>query len=114
MNRSEIAEIRRRFNAERNGITSVRGCYVNEKKEIVASFERPLQTFPQEEKEKYLALMRRTLSGIPGKNLVDIAFANEAVGVSDEHKLLMALRDSRLMDDDMVLVFFQRIIDALF
>ena len=113
MNRSEIAEIRRRFNAERNGITSVRGCYVNEKKEIVASFERPLQTFPQEEKEKYLALMRRTLSGIPGKNLVDVAFSNQEVMEGDAHRLLMNLKDSGLKDEALVQQLFQKIIDSL-
>ena len=34
MNEKEIAEIRRRFRADRGTITHVRGCYVNEQKEI--------------------------------------------------------------------------------
>ena len=49
MNRKEIAEIRHRFNIDKNTITCVRGCYVNEKREVVATFNRSLQSFPQEE-----------------------------------------------------------------
>lgn len=113
MNSKEINELRRRFHVDNNNLTCIHGCYVNTKKEIISLFKLPPLNMPQEESEKYFSLFKKVLSGTPGKNLVDIAFANEAVGVSDEHKLLMALRDSRLMDDDMVLVFFQRIIDAL-
>ena len=35
MNEKEIAEIRRRFKAEKNNIGRVRGCCVNEKKNII-------------------------------------------------------------------------------
>jgi len=113
MYRSEIAEIRRRFNPEKNGITCVRGCYVNEKKEIVACFERPIQTFPQEEKERFLSLFRRTLSGIPGKNLVDVAFSNEQVMEGSAHKMLMDLRETALKDEELVQKFYQKIIESL-
>ena len=56
MNRREIAEIRRRFQPDKSAISLIRGCYVNEKREIVSVFNRPLMSFPQEEAEKYLAL----------------------------------------------------------
>src|SRR5699024_9936017 len=42
MNRKEIAEIRRRLNPEQNAISCVRGCYVNEKREIVSVFTHSL------------------------------------------------------------------------
>lgn len=113
MYRSEIAEIRRRFNPEKNGITCVRGCYVNEKKEIVSCFEKPLQTFPTEEKERFLSLFRRTLSGIPGKNLVDVAFSNQQVMEGSAHKMLMDLRQTALKDEELVQTFYQKIISSL-
>ena len=34
MNEKEIGELRRRFRADKSNISHVRGCYVNEKKEI--------------------------------------------------------------------------------
>ena len=67
MNKQEIAEIRRRFNPDKNCIPCVRGCYVNDKREIVSQFNRSFVSIPQEEAEKYLAIFRRTLSGVPGK-----------------------------------------------
>ena len=51
MNEKEIAEIRRRFRADKSNITHVRGCYVNEKKEIVSSFYQPVALLPQAESE---------------------------------------------------------------
>lgn len=113
MNRSEIAEIRRRFNPDKNNITCVRGCYVNEKREVVSSFCRPLMSFPQEEKEKYLALFRRTLSGVPGKNLVDVVFSNQEVMEGADHKLLMTLRDTGLKEEESVSALLEKIIAAL-
>jgi len=113
MNRKEIAEIRRRFNLEKNAISCIRGCYVNEKREIVSMFNRPLMSFPQEEGEKYLGLFRRTLSGIPGKNLVDITFRPDQVMDGEEHRLLTAMRNTALKVEEGVQAFYQKVIDSL-
>ena len=113
MNSRDVNELRRRLTPDNTNLTCIRGCYVSSKKEIISLFRLPPVSLPPEECEKYLALFKKVLSGVPGKNLVDIAFANEAVGVSDEHKLLTALKDSALEDDDMAQVFFQRVIDGL-
>ena len=113
MNSREINELRRRLTPDNNNLTCIRGCYVSEKKEIISLFRLSPVSLPQEECEKYLSLLKKALSGTPGKNLVDIAFANEAVGNSDEHRLLMALREDALADDDMAQVFFQRVMDGV-
>lgn len=113
MNRKEISEIRRRFNLDKNAISCIRGCYVNDKREIVSMFNRPLMSFPQEEAEKYLAIFRRTLSGIPGKNLVEMVFRPDQVMEGEEHRLLTALRNTALKVEEGVQSFYQKVIDAL-
>ena len=113
MNRKEIAEIRHRFNIDKNTITCVRGCYVNEKREVVATFNRSLQSFPQEEGEKYVSLFKRTLAGVPGRNLIDIQFRPDQVMDDDAHKLLMGLRNTALTVDSGVEMLYQKIIDGL-
>ena len=63
MNRQDVAEIRRRLNPDKNNIDCIRGCYVDEKGQVISAFSRSLLTLPQEEAEKYLSLFKRTLSG---------------------------------------------------
>ena len=53
MNEREVAELRRRFRQDRSGISHVRGCYVNENREIVSQFDQSLGVLTQEENEKY-------------------------------------------------------------
>lgn len=113
MNRSEIAEIRRRLNPDKNAISRLRGCYVNEKREIVATFDRSLLSFPREEQEKYLSLFKRALAGVPGRNLVDIAFRPDQVMADAAHGLLMALRNTALSVDAGVEQLCGKIIDSL-
>ena len=55
----------------------------------------------------------KTLSGTLEKNLLDIAFETRQVVDSPEHRLLMALRDSQLQDQEAVHTLFQQIIDSL-
>ena len=113
MNRQEIAEIRRRLNPDKNAISRLRGCYVNEKREVVATFDKSLMSFPQEEQEKYLALFKRALAGVPGKNLVDIEFRADQVMHDAAHGLLMGLRNTALTVDEGVEALCWRIIDHL-
>lgn len=113
MNEKEISEIRRRFRPDRSGISHIRGCYVNENREIVSQFDQSLGLMSQEESEKLLAILRRTLSGTLGKNLADITFSTQQVVDSEEHRLLMALRGSSLADEEAVQALFQRVISSL-
>lgn len=112
MNEKEISEIRRRFRPDKSNITHVRGCYVNERQEIVAAFDQSLALLPQEESENLLAVLRRTLAGTQGKNLIDMPFSTAQVVYSDEHRLLMALRDSALNDEDAINAFYEKVIGA--
>lgn len=113
MNEKEIAEIRRRFRPDKSNITRIRGCYVNGQGEIVSEFSQPLGLMPQEEAEELLAILKKTLSGTVGKNLIDIEFETRQVLEGEEHRLLMALRSSSLEDDGAVREFYGRVIQAL-
>ena len=113
MNRKEIAELRKRMNPDNSAIGRIRGCYVNNKKEVVSAFERSLISLPQEEAEKYMSLFKKVLSGTPDKNLVDISFTNDQVLGSEEHRLLTSLYETSLKDDDAVQALCMKIIDQI-
>ena len=112
MNQKEIGELRRRLVIDKNRITKIYGCFYNQKKEIVSHLEESVALMPQTEAERYLALLKKCLSGTPDKNLVPIEFTTQQVVDSPEHKLLTALRDSTLSDSEKREELFQKIIDA--
>lgn len=111
MNDKEIGEIRRRQRRERSNITQIFGCFVNDNKEIITEFRQSTGIMPENESDKYFALLRKTLSGSLGRNLIDITFKTSQVADSPEHKLLMGLRESKCNDEDQRKELFQKIID---
>jgi len=110
MNQKEIGEIRRRVRRDRSNMTAIYGCYVNSQKEIISEFKQSTGIMPENEAEKYFGLLKRSLSGSIGKNLIDITFRTAQVAGSPEHKLLMDLR-SNLGDEQQRLALYQKIID---
>lgn len=111
MNEKEIGEIRRRTRRDRSNMTSIYGCYVSGQKEIISEFKRSVGTMPENESEKYFGLLKKTLSGAIGKNLIDITFRTAQVSGSPEHKLLMNLRSTGLKDEALRLELYQKIIE---
>ena len=113
MNQKEISELKRRFKLGKNAISRIYGCYVNAQKEIVSYLDEPLGRMPEEEAEKYLTLLKKALSGALGRNLIDIVFSTQQVADSDEHRRLMALRDSKLKEVEVRQEVYQSVIDSL-
>lgn len=102
----EIAEIKRTFTPDKTAITAIHGCYVNGKGEIISKFTQSVGMMPEEEAEKFLAVFKRTLSGTAEKNLIDISFSSSQVTDSEEHRLLMALKNSELKDEEALEKFY--------
>ena len=109
----EIGEIRRHLRRDRSNITRLFGCYVNENKEIISRFSQSVGMMPENESDKYFALLRRALSGSIGKNLIDISFKTSQVSSSPEHQLLMELRKTGLKDEALLDSFFQKVIESI-
>ena len=113
MNNKEIGEIRRRLRRERSNITAIYGCYVNDNKEIITEFRQSTGIMPENESDKYYGLLRRSLSGSIGRNLIDITFKTSQVAGSPEHQLLMDLRKTQLKDDELRETFYQKVIGSV-
>ena len=113
MNQRELNELRRRFRMDRNSISRVFGCYVNSTKEVISWVDASLGPMQQEEQEMYLSLLKKSLSGTLGKNLLDIEFSTRQVAEGEEHKLLQALRQSELQDQEARERLCRTIIDAM-
>ena len=113
MNQREIGELRRRLKPDKNAISKIYGCYVNSNKQVISYLDGSLGVMPQDEAEKYLTLLRRTLTGQLQKNLIDIVFSTRQVADSEEHRLLSALRQTGLKDEAVRREFYDQVIQSL-
>ena len=113
MNTKEIGELRRRVRRDRSNMTAIYGCYVNDNKEIVARFSQSTGMMSENESDKYFGLLRKSLSGTVGKNLIDLTFKTSQVADSPEHKLLMDLRSTGLKDEAVLEAFYQKVIESV-
>lgn len=109
----EAAELRRRFRPDRTNIRKIYGCYVGTNGAPMAKFTQSLGLMPEDEQEKYLALLKKALSGSVGRTLNDISFTTAQVADSDEHRLLMRLRSTQLGDGQAVETLCEKIAKSL-
>ena len=112
MNEKEVGELRRRQRRERSNMTAIYGCYVNENQEVISEFRLSTGIMPENEADKYFAMIRKVLSGSLGRNLIDITFKTAQVAGSPEHKMLMDLR-ADLKNDELRESFYKKIIDSV-
>ena len=113
MNEKEVAELRRRYRADKTNINYIRGVFVNEKREIISEFNQSLGMLSEEEGNAILTIVKKALSGSIGKNLVDIEFSPQQVLEGEEHKLLTTLRTSAMNDAAALSELYEKIIPAV-
>ena len=105
MNKKDIASIRRRLSPEKNDISIIRGCFVNEKREIVSTFSKSPISLPESEAEHYLASFKKTLGGAPGRNQFTLpVHTDDPTG-----QILGQLQTSELTDEQAVSILFNTI-----
>lgn len=113
MNKKEVLEIRKQFSPANCSITRICGCYVDHEKEKKALSKNAFLSLPEEEAFKYFDIFKKTLSGTPGKNLLNMEFSLEQEKPDSPHAILMKLRESKLDDEILVEEFYDKIIDHL-
>ncbi len=108
MNEKEIGELRRHLRADRCAVGALYGCLVNEKKEIVTAFRQSFAQASREDTDAVLALMRKVLSGVAGKNLVSLPFTPQQVMDSNEHRMFSDLRKRDGSGDAAIQALFEQ------
>lgn len=113
MNKTEIAEIKKLFKKDDNGITRICGCYVDAEKQKRLELKEAFYSLPQEEMFKYVEILRKTLSGTLGKNLMNMEFPTEEETKEDgKQKMLMELVQSKLENTELLDKFYDMVIDT--
>ncbi len=112
MIKQEINEIKRLFTPNSCSITRICGCYVDDEKNKKTDFKEAFLSLPEEEIFKYFELLRKTLSGSIGKNLLNLEFPTDTELEGGTQEFLLKLRDSKLKDDALLEEFYDRVIGS--
>ena len=120
MTKQEISEIKKLFTPKNCSITRICGCYVDGEKNKKTELKQAFLSLPEEEMYKYFEILRKTLSGSPGRNLLTLEFQDTVKDTlsQDENReenaqeFLLRLRESRLKDDALLEEYYDKIIES--
>lgn len=112
MNKQEVLELKRRFKKEAATFTRVSGCYVDGNHNKVCKFGNTFLNLEEDEFYKYLEIANKALSGTIGNNLLELKFPIEEEEVGGRQHILMALRASKLEDENLLDTFYDLVIDT--
>lgn len=112
MNKKEVLELKRRFKKEAATFTRVCGCYVDGNHNKVCKFGNTFLNLDEDEFYKYLEIANKALSGTIGNNLLELKFPIEEEEVGGRQHILMALRASKLEDENLLDTFYDLVIDT--
>ena len=112
MNKKEVAELKKRFGKDTHNIDRVSGCYVNAEKEKVATFSNAFLNAEEDEMFKFLDIAKKSLGGKLGNNLIELAFPMEEEKQGGVQHSLLALRDSKLKNEDLLNTYYDHIINT--
>lgn len=112
MIKSEINEIKKLFTQSKCSITRICGCYVDGEKNKKTELKEAFLALPEEDIFKYFEILRKTLSGTLGKNLLNMEFPLETERTGGTQEFLLQLRDSKLKDDGLLDAFYDKVIES--
>ena len=112
MIKQEINELKRLYTPANCSITRICGCYVDGEKNKKTEFKDAFLSLPEEEIFKYFELLRKTLSGSLGKNMLNLEFPLSTEEEGGTQEFLLRLRDSKLTDDALLEEFYDRVIGS--
>ena len=111
MIKQEVNELKRLYTPSNCSITRI-CCYVDGEKNRKTEFKEAFLSLPEEEIFKYFELLRKTLSGTLGKNLLNLDFPLSSEEAGGTQEFLLKLRDSKLKDEELLSQFYDRIISS--
>ena len=112
MNKKEVLELKRRFKKDQATFTQLVGCYVDCNHNKVCKFGGKFLTLEEDEYYKYLEIANKVLSGTVGNNLLDLEFPLQEEDVGGRQQILMALRESKLENEELLDTYYDLVIDT--
>lgn len=112
MTKQEISEIKKLFTPQKCSITRICGCYIDGEKNKKSQFGEAFLALPEEEMFKYFQILRKGLSGTPGRSLLTLEFPLACEEAGGTQEFLLRLRNSKLKDDALLEQFYDKVIET--
>lgn len=112
MIKQEISELKKLFTQNNCSITRICGCYVDGEKNKKTELKQAFLALPEEEMFKYFEILRKTLSGSLGRNLLTLEFPLDTEKEGGTQEFLLRLRNSRLKEDEILEAFYDKVIET--
>jgi hypothetical protein len=107
---AEVQELKKRFKKDRNSFYRLVGCYVDDRKEKIYTFNKPFSGLPEDEVMQYLDIANKALGGKVGNNLLNVEFPFEAEQKDGMQQLLYKIRESEGKDEELLDSLYNKII----
>ena len=108
MTKKEITEVKKFYSKKNCSIRRVTGCYVNAEGIILGKFNDLFLNKEEDERLKYVDLIKNGLTGPVGKKIRTFDFPNE----NEMKDSLLALRNSELKETELLDSFYQKVIES--
>ena len=110
MDKKAINEIRKLIKPDSCN-DRIRACYVNEEGEVIREIHDSLAAMEKESMEQYCEILRGAMSGKLGRNLFNMEFPLEEESEGGRQQLLYRLAQSELKNDELLTLFFNKIVE---
>lgn len=114
MTKKEISELKKQYKKDGGCITRICGCYVGSEKEKITCFKEAFYSLEEEDTYKYYEIFKKTLSGTPGRNLIDLEFPLDSEFEGGTQEFLLRLRNSELKEDALLDEFYDKVIQYFY
>lgn len=107
---AEVLELKKRFKKDRHSFYRLAGCYVDDRKEKIYTFNKPFSSLPEDEVLQYLDIANKALGGKIGNNLLNVEFPFEAEKNDGMQHLLYEIRNSEGNDEELIDKLYDKIV----
>ena len=108
MKKKDVLELKRRLTKNDCTFSRICGCYVDVDKNIVTTFGETFLNLPDEEFYKYLDIAKGIFKGKLKDNMLNLELSQEAKRENDMQQFLLAMRETGLKNEDMLMAFYEK------
>ncbi len=111
MNNSEILELKKRLKFSDDASFKIEACYIiGSEKKIQSRMNTYLTNLEESDRHKYIEILKKGLSGVLNRNLLNLSFERSMAG-EDAQKFLLEIRDSELSKPEILDKLYEKIME---